>query len=364
MLSNSEDTSCNDSIKLENEFRPVLIACCITGAVSALMCILAIALIVIFRMYKLLTNRIILYLLVAIIFYCLTTVFWIFALLHNYLKGEHYKLCVVDGFLNEYSDLVLVFSTLIVTLHLTIMVLFASSYEKITKRTCCTCTILDAFYLFFSWILPLTIAWIPFVHNNYGLSGLWCWIRMYNDNCSRNKEGMFEAYGAYFVEVILGLSLNNFVLFVVVVTLCKRSRYNTFSLEYRKVLKQTLPLIIFPIIYQGVILIGLINDIYQSVKSGKHLKGLFFAHGVTAAGWGFFGGLLVIIYLLTLSEFRNKVMKCMRIKKTVVNPDVTEREAFIGEDLKDPSYGTMTTDPTNFIFSHESCENIEDEQIN
>ena len=362
MLSNSEDTFCNDSIKLENDFRLVQIACCIIGAVSALMCILAIALIVILRLYKILTSRIILYLLVAVLFYCLSTVFW----WHNYWKGEHYKLCVVDGFLNEYSGLVLLFSTLIVTLHLKIMVLCTSSYEKITKYTCCTCTILDAHYLFFSWILPLIIACIPFIHNNYGPLGPWCWIKLYNDNCSRNKKGMGMVYGTYYGELMLYLSLNNFFLFVVVVTLCKRSRSNTLPLGYRKALKQTLPLIIFPIIYQGLSLIGLIiiNRIYQSVKSGKYLKGLFFAHAVTASVWGFLAGLLVIIYLVTLSEFRNEVMKCMRIKKTVVNPDVTEREAFIGEDLKDPSYGTMTTDPTNFIFSHESCENIEDEQIN
>ena len=138
MLSNSEDNFCNDSI---NDFRSVQRVCCITGAVSALMCILVIALIVRLRMYKSLTSRIILYLLVAVLFYCLSTVFPISVLWHNYLKGEHYKLCVVDGFLNGYSDLVLLFSTLIVTLHLTIMVLFTSSYEKITKHTCCTCTI-------------------------------------------------------------------------------------------------------------------------------------------------------------------------------------------------------------------------------
>ena len=348
MLSNSEDIFCNDSIKVKNDFRPVLIACCITGAVSALMCILATALIVILRMYKSVTNRIVLYLLVAVIFYCLTNVLRISALWHNYWKGEHYKFCVVDGFLNGYSELVMLFSTLIVTLHLTIIVLSYSYYQKITKRTYYTCTILEPFYLFFSWILPLIIACIPFVHNNYGLSGAWCWIKLYNDDCSWNKEGMIEVYGTSYGELILGLSLNNFVLVVVGVTLCKRSRSNTLSLEYRKVHKQTLPLIIFPIIYEGLSLIALINRIYQSVKSGEYLKGLFFAHAVTDSGWGFFAGLFVIIYLVTLSEFRNKVMKFMRVKKTVVNP----------------TYGTITTDPTVFIFSHESCENIEGEQIN
>ena len=328
MLSNSEDIFCNDSINVKNDLRPVLIACCITGAGSALMCILAIAMIIIFRMYKSLTNRVILYLLVGVLFFCLATVFLISALWHNYWKGEHYQLCVVEGFFIGYSELVMLFSTLIVTLYLTIIVLSYSYYQKITKGTCSTCTILDAFYLFFSWILPLIVAWIPFVHNNYGLSGPWCWIRLYNDDCSWNKEGMIEVYGTSYGELILGLSLNNFVLVVVGVTLCKRSRSNTLSLEYRKVHKQTLPLIIFPIIYEGLSLIALINRIYQSVKSGKYLKGLFFAHAVTAPSWGFFAGLFVIIYVVSLSEFRNNVMKYMRIKM-VVNTDVTEFDTLL-----------------------------------
>ena len=356
MSSNSEDIFCNNSIKIKNDLRPVLIACCSIGAVSALICVLAIALIVIFRMYKLLKNRIILYLLVAVLFYCLATVFLILALWQNYWKGEHYKWCVAEGFFMEYSALVMLFSTLIVTVHLTFMVLFYRYYQKITKRTWCTCTVLDVIYLLFSWILPLMIAWIPFVHNNYGLSGSWCWIRLYNDGCSWNKEGMREVYGTFYGELVLGLALNNIALFVVVVTLCKHSCCNTLSSDICKALKQTLPLIFFPIIYQVLSWIALANRIYQSAHNGKYVKELFFAHAVTAAGRGFFAGLFVIIYLVI-------IIRHQRVKKTVVNANVTEREHLIGEHTKDRSYGNTVTDPTAYFLMSESCLNIEDEQI-
>ena len=360
MLSNSEDIVCNNSIKLKNDLRPVLIACCITGAVSAFTCILAITLIVVFRMYKLLTNRIILYLLVGSLFFCLATVFLILALWQNYWKGEHYKWCVAEGFFIGYSELVMLFSTLMVTLHLTLMVLHDSYYKKITTHTWCTCTILDVVYLLFSWILPLIIACIPFVHNNYGLSGPWCWIRLYNDDCSWNKEGMREVYGTFYVELALGLILNDIALAVVLLTLCKRSCHNNTTLDYCKALKQTLPLIFFPIIYQVLSWIALANRIYQSAYNGKYVKELFFAHAVTAAGWGFFAGLFAIIYLVITKKL---IKMCQRLKKTVVNTSVTEREHLISEDMKDRSYGNTMTDPTTCPLMSESYLDIENEQI-
>ena len=106
-----EDIFCNHSIK--NDFLPVLIAFSSTGAVSALMCILAIALIVLFRMYKLLTNRIILYLLVAALSFCLATLIQMSALWQNYWKGENYQWCVAEGFFVEYSVWVMLLSTLV-----------------------------------------------------------------------------------------------------------------------------------------------------------------------------------------------------------------------------------------------------------
>ena len=251
-----------------------------------------------------------------------------------------------------------------VTLHLTNMVLFAKYYESMTK--------LEPLYLLFPWIFPAIIAWIPFVHNNYGISGPWCFIRLYNDDCSWNKEGMIEVYGTVYGELFLGLILNNIALVVVLVTLCKRSCYNNTSLDYRKALKQALPLIGFPLIYQVLSWIVLANRIYQSAISGRYVKWMFFIHAITAASWGFFAGLFTIVYLITLSEFRNNVMKfvqvfckcCVKRKKKVINTDITEHEPLIGEDHF-TQYGITVTDPTSYPFVSESVVEREyDKEIN
>ena len=364
-MSNDSDVFCNHSIK--NDFLPVLLTFSSTGVVSTLMCIIAIVLIVLFRMYKLLTNRIILYLLVAVLSFCLATLIQISALWQNYWKGEDYQWCVAEGFFVEYSVWVMLLSTLVVTLHLTNMVLFAKYYESMTK--------LEPFYLIFPWIFPAIIAWIPFVHNNYGVSGPWCWIRLYNEDCSWNKEGMIEVYAIWYGELFLGLILNNIALGVVVVTLCKRSCYNNTSLNYRKALKQTLPLIGFPVMYQVLSWIALANRIYQASISGKYMKWMFFSHAITSASWPFFAGLFTIVYLIALSEFRNNVMKfiqdfrkcCVKRKKKVVNYDVTEHERLISVDSEDhfTRYGITVTAPTSYPFVSEShVERDYDKQIN
>ena len=354
MSNDSGDIFCNHSIK--NDFLPVLITFSSTGVVSALICILAVTLIVLFRMYKLLTNRIILYLLVAVLSFCLATLIQISALWQNYWKGEDYQWCVAEGFFVDYSGWVMFLSTLVVTLHLTNMVLFAKYYESMIK--------LEPFYLIFPWIFPAIISWIPFVHNNYGVSGPWCWIRLYNENCSWNKEGMIEVYATWYGELFLGLILNNIALGVVVVTLCKRSCYNNTSLNYRKALKQTLPLIGFPVMYQVLSWIALANRIYQASISGKYMKWMFFSHAITSASWPFFAGLFTIVYLIALSEFRNNVTKfiqdfrkcCAKRKKKVVNYDVTEHERLIGVDSEDhfTQYGITVTTPTSYLFVSET----------
>ena len=141
------------------------------------------------------------------------------------------------------------------------------------------------------------IAWIPLVHNNYGISGPWCFFRLYNDDCSWNKEGMIEFYATLYGELFLGLILNNIALTVVLVTLSKWSCYSSTSLDYLKALKQALPLIGFPIIYQVLTWIALANCIYQSATSGKYVKWMFFTHVITAASW-FFAGLFTIVVSL------------------------------------------------------------------
>ena len=59
--------------------------------------------------------------------------------------------------------------------------------------------IIECIYVLFILIFPLTYLWIPFLHDNYGLSGASCWMRALDDNCTNVglADQLIFAYGAY-----------------------------------------------------------------------------------------------------------------------------------------------------------------------
>ena len=249
-----------------------------------------------------------------------------------------------------------------VTVHLTIMVLFDRCYQNITK--------LEPFYLLLPWIFPLiTTGWIPFVHNNYGLSGPWCWIRLYNDDCSWNKKGMIEVYGLWYGELFVGQIFNNIALTVVLIILCKRSCHNTISLDYCKALKQTLPLVGFPFIFQVLSWISLGIRIHQTVLNGSYVEWLFHVHAFASSSCGFFAGLFTIFYLVIVSEFRNKARQifcckccCKKIRKRSI---FDKREYKVLSDLDDhvTQYESTVINPTRYSYASESDVEREYDQV-
>ncbi|XP_011408592.1 PREDICTED: cyclic AMP receptor-like protein A, partial [Amphimedon queenslandica] len=203
----SEDnlTFCNVSVK---ELRYILILCSTDGSVCAFLCAVAIAAMIFFRLFTLLTHRLLLYMLIAVMCYSSLVAIQLLALWRDYLLNKEYANdCIAEGFLLMYFAWVMLLATLMVTLHLTSMVLFPSLFQKLTK--------MEPFYLLFPWIFPLFIVWIPFVHSNYGISGSWCWIRLYNEDCTQNKEGVIEEYAVWYGELIVGLVFNNIALLAI-----------------------------------------------------------------------------------------------------------------------------------------------------
>ena len=346
-------TYCNVSIS--KELRPILILCCTNGSVCAFLCAVAIAAMIFFRLFTLLTHRLILYMLVAIMFFSLSVAIQFLALWHDYwLNGEYVDDCITEGFFMMYLAWVMLLATLMVTLHLTSMVLLPSLFQKLAK--------MEPFYLLFPWIFPLFVVWIPFVHNNYGISGSWCWIRLYNKDCSHNKEGAIEVYAVWYGELIVGLVLNNIALLVIAVTLCKRAYKNTTSLDYRKALKQTLPLVAYPITYQFLSFFAIANRMYQAAHKGHYVKWMFYAHAGTAP-WGWFAPLFTFIYLLSLCKVirenlrKWRCLKCCFKKRRVMEQKKDKVEET--SQLIDPSdhlthYGVTVTCPTTAVFPGET----------
>ena len=336
----SDDLFCNLSIK--HDLLPALIAYISSGTVSGTVCVIVVALMTFFRMFKLLTHRLILYMLVSALSYCVAVIVTISALWQNYWKGEYNKWCEVEGFFLEYSLWVMFLSILMVTLHLTNLVLFERYHESIAK--------LEPFYLLFPWIFPAIITWIPFVHHNYGLSGPWCWIRLYNDDCSLNKEGLIEVYALWYGDFILGLIFNNIGLIIVSILLCKRACQSTTSMNYCKALKQASPLIAYPIVRQFLSAFSITNRIYTGVTGGHFTRWIYVVQALLSPSWGLFAGLFTLGYLAILKSFSKESIK-RTLTEWCGKKENTIKDFAVTKHLIDPEdhltvYGTTTVSTT------------------
>ena len=66
----------------------------------------------------------------------------------------------------------------------------------------CMCVILPV-------LLSFVYAWIPYIHNNHGLAGAWCWVRTVDDNCTvvGLVDQIMNGYFFYVTTGILGLMI-------------------------------------------------------------------------------------------------------------------------------------------------------------
>ena len=122
---------------------------------------------------------------------------------HYYLpSGGEY--CVVFGFLDQYIGcvrLLLTLGTGVVLFCKVVKVSTSSSlvsecYDKVHKSTF-TChgwkvNRWEVAFLVSAFILPLLFDWIPFTTNSYGVFGTWCWIRIFESDCSKHTAGLWE----------------------------------------------------------------------------------------------------------------------------------------------------------------------------
>ena len=343
--------SCNQSLpdKIHRELMIIYSSC---SLLSAFGCTLAILLILCFRMYKLLTHRLILYHLLSALFYSISNILQVTSLYQDYWSGEDYQWCIAEAFLLQYSNWAMLLATLNITLHMTGMVIFYMYYTHLSK--------LEPFYILFPLFFPALIVWIPLINNDYGISGPWCWIKLYNENCTWNREGMIEEYALWYGEFLLSLVMNSLAIILLVVVLCKRAHCggdsNNLGLNYNKALKQTLPIIGFPIIYQIIGWMNLANRTIQAKEGGKGNYALWLIHSVSAPSHGFFASVMTIIYLAIIRKFKKEEIRKVVSEWCGKNREVEKRNSETQRLLDPEDHITNTvTIPTTFNPPNESA---------
>ena len=236
------------------------------ASLSFVACILVVVLILVLKKHHFLTQRLILYLTIAVMLNC-------FAIgLHkvHYELVNHYEVenritqpfCRFIGYFWQNTQWFELMAVTAVTLNL-----FLHAVVKTPKPW------LEILYLLLIFVLPLTFTWIPFINNAYGNAQFWCWIRKQDDNCKTFTLGVYLRFSIWFAPLYLILFIL-VVLYIIVICQVSRQRRswdgNTNPMVQRqkiKLQKKVRPLIWYPLIYFLLHLFPLANRLSEFFTS-------------------------------------------------------------------------------------------------
>ena len=269
--------------------------------VSVACCIIAVSMVFLLRLCKHFVYRLASYQVLASLF---TSISMALVLMLLKRPSTYFNVaCETTAFLIEYSLVVKLLFTVWLTFHLFSYAVFFKNFKN-----------LEWLYILSSVFVPLLFSWIPFVHRGYGVSGAWCYIRSWKNDCSTEDyvTGIIEQFAFYYGPAVFFLTVSIVAIAVMVVVMIRRA-YNTAESETRplidrdqkvEALKQLVPLLAYPIIYFGLLLFPLTNRIYMAAFSSKSVA-LLVAHGVTHSSMGMFAAMALIVHICMLKSRRH-----------------------------------------------------------
>ena len=238
---------------------------------GALACLIAVTVIVASKAYYKFNHRLVLYLMIATIGKAFCLSLGLIPISHDNnsvtVREGWEEFCIAAGFLAEASA------------WLEHLVIGWIAFYFIVLVTCKHYTLHRAHELLgivVCILLPVIFSSIPFIHNMYGLAGLWCWIKLTGDDCnSKYNFGVGYQFGLFYGPFVILIFFSLFSILVVLISLCKsaiRSKLGLFqSMAHQQALKEAMPLLIYPIIYTVIFGLQTANRVYYAivVSEGK-----------------------------------------------------------------------------------------------
>ena len=303
LYNSSSDCNVSFTIRQRNH---LLVAMASSGAVSSVMCSIAILLVLYLKMYKYFVYRLALYQVFSSLFFSLSEV--IVLMMTNYTSDNKYYIiaCRTTAFLVQYTMGVKLLFTLCLMFHLFNLAVCLKNLQSF-----------EIAYIIVSIFFPLLVDWIPFVHDFYDLAGPWCWIRDWNNDCPSQKDmiGIIEQFSLWYGPLFISLTLCLIAVVIILFVLVKRayvSRSNESELllvqesRNKTALKEILPLLAYPIIFFVLALFPLIDRIYGAISPHGSFN-LLLIHALSEASWGSFSALALLVHVCLRHKLRHQI---------------------------------------------------------
>ena len=269
-------------------------------------------------------------------------------LVHYYHPYER-SFCAVDGFFDQYFASVQLFLTLEICLLLFIKVLnvttswrFVYEYHKKAEQstsTCCSRKInkLEVVLVATAFLLPLPFDMIPFTTGSYGPYRSWCWIRVFETDCSVHSAGSWEQVWLWYVPLGL-LAILTLGLFLA--SLCLLGY--RIKLKNARVKKQIVVKIIDSVVSLALMLALQTTAYFQLIEQDRYLFGVIYAISDPLSAAVIPLALLVAIHM-PLSAVIVKCTSCKHPRHHPVGGDQPSSENRTQHDSSDCSMPSYTT---------------------
>ena len=307
-FSGNEVLTNNCNVSFSNEQKThLLIAIMSSGAVSTVMCSIAVLLVMCLKLYKYFVYRLALYQVVSCLFFSVAEALQMINI--NYVEDTyHINACRATAFLVTYTVWVKLLLTLCLVFHIFCLAVCLKNLKN-----------LEIAYILVSVLFPCLIVWIPFIHNFYDLAGAWCWIRDWNNDCPSEKEivGIIEQFTLWYGPLFVSLTLCLIAVIIIIIILIWKA-YLSYKIKSEQplllkeypnktlvALKELLPLLAYPIIFFVLALFPIIDRVYGAISPHGSYS-LLLAHALTEASWGTFSALALLGHVLLRRNLRHQ----------------------------------------------------------
>ena len=245
-------------------------------------CLFAAGFIIFTKLYQSHTYRLILYLMVATALYSITLMLEVVPVTHNgdivQVREGWDGACAGISYISQMMESAKLTIIAWIVLYLLILAVFKFQANKLRH---------EVFGLFVVILVPLVKDWLPFVWDMYGLSGMWCWIKLTDANCGANYTlGLGLMFAVEYGPLTVVSIFTTVSFMIILVTLRKKNdeaRLTWRGVSDNSTLKAGLPLIAFPLLYVLIFLFRLTHRIYYAVQvanGNSPLTGLWLAHTI------------------------------------------------------------------------------------
>ena len=288
-----------------DETRYVLLTYGLTGLASVFICLLAVILVLVFKLFQKVLYRLAVYqVFSALILGVIRSLQLVSLDINKNVNSPGYnKFCISLAFMSVSLSWVKLVFTVWVTIHVFVYSVWLKNMEK-----------LEVLYVLSSILIGLVIGTVLLFTDTYGQAGPWCWIENHRNSCAKSGitfGGEIQQFYLWFgPAVVVLLLMLLFVVVMLVILICKVHFKKCLDLKeesipllstllnkQKEAMCLSLPLLAYPLIFCALIIIPILNRLYEAISKKSNYP-LFLASAFCIPAMGCASGIALIVHIL------------------------------------------------------------------